>query len=311
MDISTIENQIQEYLEKLNKKTLRKVKKGKPPVKVGIPYHLRKFYDEEISKLEKQKEFLLKQKEITKEIEWNDIYFDNYFIYFKINKILSEPYQCLNSRKSLEFLKPYFLKRNFAPISITVIGNKIISIKNLDQIDSIINILTIQDIIRNSYNESSFSNVNEVFNHIQKVTNQNLLYYFNIKDKSKYLEYLCDIQDINYKIIPVTEILFNKDTIFLEEDTFLFTLSTESVIYIVWESTSLNRATYAFLTNEIEYSRDIRNIFGYIISERSRKRSDLKISINTIDNQFNCVGSINHAEFDSWRNKFNDIIGLF
>lgn len=308
MDIATIDNKIQEYIEKLNVKTLRKVKKCKPYQKVGIPFHLRKFYKEEISKLEKQKEGLLKQKKVTTVVEWKDVIFDDFYVRFFANKLMTKPYQCPSSRKSLEFLKPYILKRNLSPIKISVVGNQIVSIENLEQLDTIINILTIQDIIRKAISELSLNSVYEVFNRIKKISNKNIFDFFKIKDKSKFLEYLCDIQDNEYKIIPVTEIMLSNDSVTFEEDTFLFTFTRENIEYIVWESTSLNRATYIFRTNETEYDKNIQFIFEYIIAERNRKRSDLKSSINTINNQLNCIGTINHGEFESWKIKFNNIV---
>lgn len=308
MDITTIDNKIQEYVEKLNKKTLRKVKKGQPKRQVGIPIHLRKFYEEEISKLEKQKHFLQKQKRIKKKINWANVCFEDFHIRIFINNSFSEPYQFANSRKSLEFLKPYIIKRKLKPITVLMIGNKVDSIENLEELDNVINILSMQDEISNYLNDFTSSSFDKILLKIRNVTNKNLLDFFKIKDRSIYLNYLCTIQNDNYKIVPATEILSNNDFIITEEDTFLFTFTKKDTAFIIWESTSLNRATYIFNADKNNYQREIQIIFEFIISERNRKRSDLRLSINSNENPFKCITSINHNEFDSWKNKIENII---
>jgi len=307
-NISKIDVKIQEYTEKLNEKTLRKVKKGKPPQRVGIPIHLRKFYSEEISKLEKQKEVLSNQKKITTNVDWTDVIFEDYCVRFSVNKIITDRFQCSSSRKSLSFIKSYLIKRDLLPITISTIGKKIDSIENLDQLESVINILSVQDTIRKSIAKVSSKSVLDVFEQLKKVTNQSLFNFYKIRDKSVFLEYLCDIQDNTYKIIPVTELFLSNDSVNIEEDTFLFTYTRENIEYIVWESTILNRATYVFSTLKNEYERSIQIIFEYIIAERKRKRIDLKSSIKTSNNQLNCIGTVNHMEFESWKAKFNNII---
>jgi len=136
LEILAIDKQIEGYTEELNKIILkRESRKGKTKVKLlRIPVHLRKYYKEEISKLEKQKEGLLKQKKVTTVVEWKDVIFDDFYVRFFANKLMTKPYQCPSSRKSLEFLKPYILKRNLSPIKISVVGNQIVSIENLEQL---------------------------------------------------------------------------------------------------------------------------------------------------------------------------------
>lgn len=251
-EIISIEKKIRDYFIKMNSKTLRKVKKGEPKREVGIPKHLRDFYQEEIAKLEKQRLFLLKQKKIIVEVNWEDVLFDDFFITFRINNSYTEPFSYAHSRKSLEFLKPYILKRKLHPVIVTLLGYKIISINNLEELDQIFEILSYQGEIKNYLNDFTSSSIEKVFSKIKHVSNSTLLNFYRLNEKGQYLGYLCTLQSEEYKIIPVTEI-FSKDDSIIQEDTFLFTIKVEDSIYIIWESTSLSRATYLFKTTELRY----------------------------------------------------------
>lgn len=306
MDTSAIDKQISELTTKLNVK-VPKMKKGKLKM-ASISSHLRKYYVDEIAKLEKQKAYLQNLNEVQITIAWSNVRFENYQIRIINNGQYSEPYLLSESRSSFEFLKTYFLKSDLKPISVSILGNKITSINNLSELNSVIQIISIQNEINNYFNDFESTSIDKIISKLKKISNQQMFDFLKIKERSLYLSFLCEIQSNDYKIIPTTEMLLSNEKIIAHEETFLFTIKRLNQNYIVWESTQINKATYIFQTTDITYKEDIQKLFDFIASGENSKRRKLRYSDKTINNPFKSVGIINHTNIEGWKEKIKNLI---
>lgn len=311
MDISEIDKMILEYKVKMEKKIPQRAKKRKSKTwikMVGIPEYLMKFYQDEITRLEQQKLSIQNQKVYETTISWEKVMFENYQIRIKINNHFSEPYPLQDSRSSFEFIKLFILKSDLNPLLISVLGDKIVSIINIEELNFVIQILSIQDEINCYFNDFESTSIDKILSKLRNVSNQHLFDFFKLKQRSSFLSFLCEQQSTEYRIIPTTEILFINEKLVSEEDTFLFTIKNSSNNYIVWESTLINKATYVFKTNENSYLADVQRIFDFIASGQNCKRRKLRYAIKTKENPFNSIGIIQHSNIDTWKEKLKNIV---
>jgi hypothetical protein len=220
----------------------------------------------------------------------------------------SEPFHFTESRSSYEFLKTYFLKSELKPLSVSMLGNKISSINNLSELNSVLQILSIQNEINNYFNDFESTSIDKILSKLKSISNQHLFDFFKIKERSLYLGFLCEVQSNDYKIIPTTEILLSNDKIISLQETFLFTIKSLEQNYIVWESTHINKATYIFQTTDNTYIEDVQRLFDFIASGENSKRRKLRYSIKTKENPFKSVGIIQHSNIDEWKAKIKSLV---
>ena len=243
--------------------------------------HITRFSQKKIDELEGQKNLILKQREFSKDIDWGAIRFDDHRIRIVIDGYLSEPFELPESRKSLEFLKMYIKRSRLVPIRARIFGNRVVSIENLDELKKIIEILSIQDEVNLYLNDFQSTSIDKILSKLKKVSNQHLVDLFRLKDRGPYINFLCEIQSHEYKIIPTSEVLAVNDKTSITEETFLFTTIHKKKVFIIWESTLINRATYVFGSNNNSYSADIQRLFDFIASSQSKKRKRLRYAIKT------------------------------
>lgn len=121
-------------------------------------------------------------------------------------------------------------------------------------------------------------------------------------DKKEYLDILCNLQSDNYKIIPVAEAIGSSI-----EDSFIFTIDKGATIYIIWENTNLNRATYIFISPREKYEENIQLVFDYIVgiirAKRERLRKDRSMSKILTEYE-----TINHTDVPIWNERINLIM---
>ena len=130
------------------------------------------------------------------------------------------------------------------------------------------------------------------------------------KYKSKYIDFLVSLQSKRYKVIPCVERLVHTtgDT---TEYAFLFSIECSSGnILIVHENVNPDRSTLLFKVKEAGYNNSIREIYDFLQSAETNKRSSLR------DKDLNIKGagiinyrSINHDDIYSWSNTIKNSVG--
>ena len=122
------------------------------------------------------------------------------------------------------------------------------------------------------------------------------------KYKSKYIDFLVDMQSKEYKVIPCVERLAhsNSDT---TEYSFIFSIEcTSNFILIVHENVNPDRSTLLFLLKKENYNKAIREIYDFLQSAEINKRSSLREKALDIKNAgILHYRSINHDDIYTWK----------
>lgn len=307
MTLVEIEDKIKEIGIKLygEKPQYAKISNGK--FKFIASVHLRKFLLEELKKLESLKTNITNLKVYELEVEWNNVFFKNKEIKVKYGNVYTDEYYFELSRSSFEILKPFILFQKLKPLKVKIYGNKIISISNLSEILNIFEILTLKSEIYIYFNQENSKSFNKITSQIHKLENKDIIDFYRIIEHSDYLEYLCQTQSADYKIIPATELVVSNQQIVSEDDAFLFTINKKTKTYIIWESILINKATYIFETNKTNYLEDLHFIFDFIVSDNDKKRFKLGALIKDKENKFNLVYKLRHSTKEEWINKIEGI----
>ena len=122
------------------------------------------------------------------------------------------------------------------------------------------------------------------------------------KYKSKYIDYLVELQSEDYKVIPCVERLSHANSDIMEY-AFMFSIKCRSGnIMIVHENVNPDRSTLLFWVKEKAYNSAIREIYDFLQSAEINKRSSLRDgSIDVGNAGVVRYKSINHDDIWSWR----------
>ena len=122
------------------------------------------------------------------------------------------------------------------------------------------------------------------------------------KYKSKYIDFLVELQSREYKVIPCVERLAhaNSDN---TEYAFMFSIECSSgKILIVHENVNPDRSTLIFLVKKNDFNKSIREIYDFLQSAEINKRSSLRDrSIEIRNTGVLSYRSINHDDINSWK----------
>lgn len=238
------------------------------------------------------------------EIPWNDVVFNDYTITIKFDVNYSKPYPIAESRKSFKFLKKYLLGLKLKPLSVLLAGNEIKEIENLDQLKNIVTILKVRNEFIEHFEKDKTVQVKSILDLIENLPSTFLTEIAkSAADQTECITYLSRQRDLRYKLAPAYEVIANGHSIVTEE-TFVFTIVREEVLFLVWESTLHGRATYLFATDEQSYEEALQSIYDYIASHQKAKRMKLRKKDLQVGD-FNCVAYVTHSSFEHWREKLD------
>lgn len=125
--------------------------------------------------------------------------------------------------------------------------------------------------------------------------------------KTTQLKFLKRKQLKRYPIIPVIEIASSCSYI-KEETSLLFTINDNNDVYtLVYENTSISRASYVFIVNHDKYDNAIKFIISFFTSNRMGKRAELQYSRDMFnkDDGFLRVIRVLHDNNDNWETAIN------
>ncbi|WP_118953362.1 hypothetical protein [Taibaiella helva] len=245
--------------------------------------------------------------EINFEIQWKDLVFDDYQVRVRYGGNLSNPFIVKESRKSYKYIAKHIQNLGLEPLKVTIKKNNITKIQNIEKLNEVVRILKIKKEFIENYHSDKVTKVQSVLKHLESVPNVLLRKLAQSRSISESIEYLCELHDDNFKIIPAIEIISSGNNI-LEQDTFIFTFKSKSSIFLIWESTLKGRATYIFKCSEIDIEDKLQKIFDYISSISNAKRTRLRNSMNDQVN-LNYLTPINHTQFESWKTKVDLVLG--
>lgn len=122
------------------------------------------------------------------------------------------------------------------------------------------------------------------------------------KYKSKYIDYLVELQSEDYKVIPCVERLAHTNSD-ITEYAFMFSIKRKcGDVLIVYENVNPDRSTLLFMIKEESYDKSIRAIYEFLQSPEINKRSGIRDKdIQISEKGIKGYRSINHDDIWSWR----------
>lgn len=242
-------------------------------------------------------------------LDWNCVMFKQGYVVIYARSDMSikfKPTQ-VNAPKSIEafnYLKKYLNKR-LPPVRCSIVGQKLTVIDEIDFSKAIqqFGIAARQGLIKVNRTKSSnmISPSPMSFSQALSKAQQMTLEEFK-KYKSKYIDYLVELQCEDYKVIPCVERLAHS-TGDMTEYAFLFSLKCgNGNIMIVHENVNPDRSTLIFEVESVTYNNSIRALYDFLQSAEINKRSNLRERNIEIDE----VGvvryrSINHDNIYQWQ----------
>ena len=122
------------------------------------------------------------------------------------------------------------------------------------------------------------------------------------KYKSKFIDYLADVQSKEYKVIPCVENMSHSNSMTMEY-AFIFSIKCGSDrVLIVHENVNPDRSTLLFYVREEGFMGTLRSIYDILQSSETNKRSSLRSKDIDIDkSKITMYKSLNHDDSYSWK----------
>ncbi|RHE88260.1 hypothetical protein [Bacteroides intestinalis] len=304
--ISEVEKEIREKEELIGKKypCLGVGKKKKKRIKTITKPHVATFAQQEIERLSKKKDYLLKEMDLLSQyieayVPWDWVYFENGLVIITFPNNLNHHYKlavpkakhCFNHiRKRLEIVIPPFKIKYWEK-------REEISLVDTVDFESIIRYLEIETQLKEILTGETTAD----FESFKISLPDKLDEYYYPPQKSVYINFLCINQCSKYKIIPLKETK-TSNGVLVHEDSFLFTLSENSKLCIIWENVNESRASYVFLVSKELYESKTKAIFHYIVNPIRRKR-ELLHNNKDIQDQLGKFHIVNHTDYKTWKQR--------
>ncbi len=230
----------------------------------------------------------------TIEVGWDNVRFGNGKIILDIGK--QKPINCeqRQSRETYNLFRVAFIQR-VPPLQVRLHSKYPPEVVETPEFNEVFQYLKIRDDIR----LGSFTRCIDLVNFI-RTSKINFQDTFLPKDRGPYIQYLVEKQSPDYRYVPVFEKAID------QEDAFLFTLKGNR-IYIVWENTNDNTATYVFPVTENTYEKKIQSIYDYASSDIEYKRMRMHYGQSRDIIGVECR-IINHNDLHQWKSAINALL---
>jgi hypothetical protein len=219
-------------------------------------------------------------------IEWDDITFQDGFISVRYKGKLFEKFAVKNICKSLNTIKPHYKFRNAPKLSVVTNDYRILRIVNVEILFYYIEFLTNAGSLFSNHLIKSAP----VFNKYKTYTKSYYKTHLPELFQTDCFSFLCELADNNLPIIPVPEVVINRNGIEQIDDSFLFPFVNRRNIYWLWE------------TLELDFESQLQTIFDYLTGSTLTKRKTL-IDSTTQKQQLCLKTRIMHTDFTNWKNE--------
>ena len=233
-------------------------------------------------------------------LSWKEIKLKDGWIEFYYDKNLYS-FQCHQSKNAYNFIINTFDKV-LPPLELELCG-ACVTVLNRITFEEIIELLKLRHSLFHIIEKGIEKGGHLIsIKQFSKFSKRIIKLFFSL-DRTEYLEYLQEKQDVEYKYIPVFESSWETP------DGFLFTIKCKHGYLLVWESTSqtINKATYVFEVRPEELKTLQQLLFDYIISGVQNKRKNLRQKavkeFMGINYRF-----INHDDFAIWKSRFDELL---
>lgn len=126
--------------------------------------------------------------------------------------------------------------------------------------------------------------------------------------KSKYLDYLSDIQDDDFKLLYCIERKTHPAVDETIEDSFIFTVKLGRLVVVVHENIDVNRSSIVFYIKPAMYESAIKEIHSFFASNIVNKRQLIaRNKVHFKDSGIVAVERIIHADYNSWKRRIDNL----
>lgn len=243
------------------------------------------------------------------EISWGEIIFNDFSIQIKYGNNYSFPYPLKEARKSYRLLKKYIQSLHLDNIQVTIGGNKVLGIQNIEQLNQVVAILKIREEFIQKHEQGKVVILDKLKTDIEILGQEFIVKIAKNFIEAECIDYLAFHQEEDFRIVPAFEVIPINGS-YVTEDTFIFTRRKGDNFLLIWESTHRGRATYVFTTNKKRYIDAIQSIYDYISSPIKGKRTQLRSNSLSISGLVQ-VGHIKHNDIAQWIAKLEHLIKNF
>ncbi len=230
---------------------------------------------------------------------WDRVYFYDGYILVYLNSERYFKYDLKESKKSYNEIK-FYIQCKLPPIKIRYESTDNIQIVNELDLDKALLFLSRYsennfEVIENDIKKSRFYHLYELGDFVETL----------IENKSIYIRYLSEIQDLKYRIVPILEVVSYTSSLnhhITYEEAFIFTIQKAETNIIILENISEQRSTIIFRLKNASYMDAVHSIFDFFTSKFKNKRDRIRCK-NVLINGISEYSSINHTNFDEWKRK--------
>lgn len=232
-------------------------------------------------------------------IPWQDVIFYNGFIQIKIKNKRIE-ITIATSNEVLNELTTILSKKSEDGLIFSKNDKNNYILQNEEVLQNVVLFLKIQYKLNNlEMGDPAFKSLISEFKNVFNTARHSL-------PKSYYFNYLFENHDIEYPVVPVSEI--NQS---IEEPSYIFTLVKNNNIYLIWENKNEGRATYIFHSEVPTYSKTLQILHDYIKADLKRKRSNINQYTNQLielSNSIKFIGKISHSDLGTWKDNLKNLM---
>ncbi|WDF47524.1 hypothetical protein PQ459_03330 [Chryseobacterium sp. KACC 21268] len=220
--------------------------------------------------------------------EWGNINFFDGCVEIKINQYYRK-FIVEQSKRYLDKIKHYYSFKNVPKLEIVISGSEIQEIKNIEVLFYHIDYLTI---VGHSFEMESFD-ISKLKKYTRTYFQLNLPFVFT----NDSIKFLCEICDENFPIIPIPELVINRNQSKAIHESFLFKCGNK----LIGESVESSKASYVF---EVEnFNENAQLLFDYIANENNTKKRQTLIRSYELKRSLKFYNRIYHNDFYEWKNE--------
>ena len=203
-----------------------------------------------------------------------------------------------SSRRDFNNLQKHFMKK-LSPIYVSSVDGRIKKVYNHQNLLECINIID-KKLHPLEGSEQDDEKIESKKKYLSKNETKDIIKQYKL---NHYLEYLCNEQLEDYKVVYCIENRINSNENITEEHSFIFTIKESSGnLKLVFENTEISRCTYTFITSKESWEKEIESISDFFVSNMVNKRLNIaqqKRNIPVLKDMK--YARITHTDYYKWK----------
>lgn len=212
-----------------------------------------------------------------------------------------------SSRRDFNNLQKHFMKK-LCPIYVSAVDGRIKKVHNHQDLLECIDIIN-KKIHPLEGSEQDDEKIESKKKYLSKNETKDIIKQYKL---NHYLEYLCNEQLDDYKVIYCVENRINSNENMTIEHSFIFTIKDSSGnLKLIFENTEISRCTYAFITSKESWDKDVESISDFFVSDIVNKRLNITRQKHNMPILRNLKYSrITHTDYYKWKQHINIDINI-